>query len=328
MIQQQLSQTSVGKAFEFACVKSFYENLCVNQHIEIIDSDQYDTAFRFYKELSIQEQEKMDLAADAAVRVIKSLEPQLLYPERNVPLFLSLQPDSAGQAGDVRDVLCLRKQNLWEIGISCKHNHFAVKHSRLSAKIDFGNEWFGIPCSSLYFQNIEPIFDELKYFKDASRASGKPMLWNEIENKHLRYYIPLLEIFMAELSLLDANNPGIIPERLIKYLVGRQDFYKVISVERGKYTRVDAINMYGTLNRPSEGKTSIINVPRLRFPHRFYHIGFSPKSNNTIHIVCDEGWEISMRIHNASSRVEPSLKFDVNLISMPNTICSQISPWG
>ena len=46
-----------------------------------------------------------------------------------------------------------------------------------------------------------------------------------------------------------------------------------------------------------------------------------------IEVVCDEGWQISMRIHNASSRVEPSLKFDVQLISFPSSVYAQVEPW-
>ena len=34
-----------------------------------------------------------------------------------------------------------------------------------------------------------------------------------------------------------------------------------------------------------------------------------------------------MRIHNASSRVEPSLKFDVQLISFPSSVYAQVEPW-
>ena len=43
-------------------------------------------------------------------------------------------------------------------------------------------------------------------------------------------------------------------------------------------------------------------------------------------VVRDEGWTISMRIHNAS--VEPSLKFDVNLLSLPGSIHAQVEPWS
>lgn len=31
-------------------------------------------------------------------------------------------------------------------------------------------------------------------------------------------------------------------------------------------------------------------------------------------------WKLSFRIHNASSRIEPSLKFDINLLKAPNSL--------
>lgn len=125
----------------------------------------------------------------------------------------------------------------------------------------------------------------------------------------------------------DSLNPNVIPERLIRYLIGRHDFYKVITDDSHRTTRIEVINLYGTLNRPNDTKRSIVTVSKLRFPTRFYNIGFKKNSRTTIEVVCDEGWAVSMRLHNASSRVEPSLKFDVNLISLPNTVHSQVEPW-
>ena len=49
-----------------------------------------------------------------------------------------------------------------EIGISAKHNHQAVKHSRLSDKIDFGKEWGGHPVSSRYWKAVKPIFEDMR----------------------------------------------------------------------------------------------------------------------------------------------------------------------
>ena len=74
-----------------------------------------------------------------------------------------------------------------------------------------------------------------------------------------------------------------------------------------------AFNIYGTLNRNAGRERSIVNVPQLNMPTRFFDISFKPNSRNTIIVTCDNGWTVSMRIHNASSRVEPSLKFDVRL---------------
>lgn len=144
-------QTNNGKAFEYACVMSLYNRLCKDQEVSIEDTPQFRTAKNFFNSMS--EKMKLDLtaAANAATRVIIRLEPQLEYPSTNIPLYLSLQTDAQGIKGDVRDVLCIRRQNQWIIGLSCKHNHHAVKHSRLSDTIDFGAEWFNIPCSKQYF---------------------------------------------------------------------------------------------------------------------------------------------------------------------------------
>lgn len=319
-------QTKNGKAFEYACLKALNKNLSETQEISIEETEAFKTAKDKYDTAENALRSKLDKAAEAAVRVILRLEPQLLYPNNNVPLFLSIQTDAAGIGGDVRDVLCMRRQNQWEIGLSCKHNHHAVKHSRLSDTIDFGKEWFDIPCSQQYFSEVVPLFNELRTMRDEAKEQGSEALWSDIADKAERYYIPILQSFMDELKrLADANES--IPERLINYLIGRNDFYKVIADDTHQFTRVEAVNIAGTLNKISSGHTSMVNIARVHLPKRFYHIGFKPNSENTIEVICDEGWNVSMRIHNASSKVEPSLKFDVNLISTPNSIHTQNEPW-
>lgn len=320
-------QTNNGKAFEYACVMSLYNRLCKDQEVSIEDTPQFRTAKNFFNSMS--EKMKLDLtaAANAATRVIIRLEPQLEYPSTNIPLYLSLQTDAQGIKGDVRDVLCIRRQNQWIIGLSCKHNHHAVKHSRLSDTIDFGAEWFNIPCSKQYFSKVIPLFSKLRKIRDDSKEDGTPALWSDIPNKAEEYYIPILQAFIKELKRIDSENAGVIPAALINYLIGRNDFYKVITDDKKRTTRVEAINIAGTLNRPSERHKSIVEITKLKLPSRFYHIDFKPASDNTIEVVCDEGWTVSMRIHNASSKVEPSLKFDVNLISLPTSIHAQVEPW-
>lgn len=320
-------QTANGKAFEYACVLGIFNSLNAIQKIEIEDSPQLKTAAALYDGMDSQMQETLDLAAMAAVKVIRRLEPQLWNANNNEPLFLSIQPDAAGMAGDVRDVVCLRKQNGWQIGFSCKHNHHAVKHSRLSDTIDFGEEWLGIPCSKEYFNRVVPLFTQLRRYRDESKEKGSPMLWEEIENKSDNYYRPILQAFIDELKQIDKNNPGEVPEKLIRYLLGRYDFYKVITDDRNRTTKVEAINIAGTLNMDSGKEKAIAKVPVLKMPTQFYHIDFKNGSDNTIEVVCDEGWQVSMRIHNASSRVEPSLKFDVQLISFPSGLFTQTEPW-
>lgn len=325
------NQTSNGKAFEYACLKAIYDTLSPTLDMSIDDSPQYRTAKSFYDNLPLDEQKKYNKSAMAAIRVIVRLEPQLQHNNIDLPLYLSIQTDANGIAGDVRDVLCIRRQNNWQVGLSCKHNHHAVKHSRLSSTIDFGQDWFGFPCSEEYFSAVTPLFSQLEHLRDESKASGSPALWSSVENKAQMYYIPILDAFLAELNRLATAHPD-VPSRLIHYLLGRYDFYKVITDDARKTTRIEAINIAGTLNRPFHEMRSIVNISPLSLPTRFYHTGFKQKpdgsfSDNTIEVVCDNGWAISMRIHNASSKIEPSLKFDVNLISLPSSVHAQVEPW-
>jgi hypothetical protein len=62
-----------------------------------------------------------------------------------------MQPDQSGGFGDVRDVVIASRKTAWQIGISAKHQHEALKHSRLSPRIDFGQQWFGHSCTSFFF---------------------------------------------------------------------------------------------------------------------------------------------------------------------------------
>ena len=320
-------QTEIGKAFEYACAYALYDHYYKTQPVVLEKSSQLNTAKGFFEGVPSTTKNNLLLAARAAVRIIERLEPQLKYAENNIPLILSLQTDAHGIAGDVRDVLCIRKQNGWQIGISCKHNHHAVKHSRLSDTIDFGKEWFGKKCSSQYFKEVVPIFERLRNLRDQGYRTGNYVLWSEIKNKFGDYYYPILTSFMNELERLDKKYPGEIPKLLINYLIGKYDFYKVITDDAHRTTRIEAVNIAGTLNKPAGGRETIVDVPVLKLPSRFYHIGFKDGSQNTIEVVCDEGWTISMRLHNASSKVEPSLKFDVNLISLPSSIHAQVEPW-
>ena len=325
MPQKSGSQTDKGKAFEYACLKALYDKLSTGDEVTIEDSPQMRTAKKCFELQDDKTKADLYAAAVAASKVVCRLEPQLENSQKNVPLYLCIQTDSEGIAGDVRDVVCIRRQNKWQIGLSCKHNHHAVKHSRLSETIDFGKEWLNIPCDKSYFDKVVPLFRELRDIRDKSKDTT-PVRWEEIPDKAERYYKPILNAFMTELKRLADNNAG-VPERLIHYMLGVYDFYKVITDDRKRTTRVEAINISGTLNQPSGKIKSIVDVPKLKMPTRFYHIGFKENSDNTVEVVCDEGWALSLRIHNASSRVEPSLKFDVQLISLPPALHAQVEPW-
>lgn len=246
------------------------------------------------------------------------IEPLLAYGGNNIDILqLEIVADKAGQTGDVRDVLAIRSLQKWEIGISAKNNHRAVKHSRLSNDIDFGQKWLGFPCSVEYFKEVGLIFDNLAKLRTASKATQK---WNTLGDYHTSVYVPILDAFKKELLRLDKENPGVVAENLIEYLVGNQDFYKVI--KGSNKVEIQAYNLHGTLNVSFESVKPKAKIPRLKLPNRLIEVVYQEDSKTTLLVTLNEGWQISFRIHNASSRIEPSLKFDINLVSAPHSLFS------
>lgn len=309
------TQTVNGKAFEYALLLEFYERLNNITSVSITENEPYNNAKRCFDSFVEDEQDTFRITASAAINFLIDIEPRLSNGiSKDDILVLEIVSDQAGQAGDVRDVLIIRSLQKWEIGISAKNNHRAVKHSRLSLNIDFGEKWLGVPCSQNYFDEIKPIFEMLANLK----ASDKSTKWTSIENMHKVVYIPILNAFRKELLRLDKENSSIVAENLVKYLIGNEDFYKVI--KGNKKVEIQAYNLSGTLNLPFKGIKPKARIPKLKLPSRLIEIVYQDNSTTTLLVSLNEGWQISFRIHNASSRVEPSLKFDINLVSAPHTL--------
>ncbi len=309
------TQTVNGKAFEYALLLEFYERLKILTSVSITENEHYKNAKGCFDSFAEDEQDTFRITASAAINFLIDIEPRLSngINEKDI-LVLEIVGDRAGQAGDVRDVLTIRALQKWEIGISAKNNHRAVKHSRLSLNIDFGEKWLGVPCSRNYFNEIKPIFDMLADLK----AQDKSTKWSSIENMHQVVYMPILNAFRKELMRLDKENANIVAENLVKYLIGHQDFYKVIKGK--KKVEIQAYNLDGTLNLPFKNIKPKAKIQKLKLPSRLIEIIYQNDSTTTLLVSLNEGWQISFRIHNASSRVEPSVKFDINLVSAPYTL--------
>jgi len=312
------TQTINGKAFEYALLNEFLERLKVLTSVSVVENDPYKTALKYFISLEEREQSQYKLVASFAVNFLLDIEPRLNngINDKDILQF-EIVADKAGQTGDVRDVLAIRSLQKWEIGISAKNNHRAVKHSRLSNDIDFGQKWLGCPCSVEYFQEIKPVFDYLAKLRTTNKATQK---WDSLGDYHTSVYVPILDAFKKELLQLDKENPGIVAENLVKYLIGNQDFYKVI--KGNNKVEIQAYNLHGTLNLPFENIKPKAKIQRLKLPNRLIEVVYQDNSKTTLLVTLSEGWQISFRIHNASSRIEPSLKFDINLVSAPHSLFS------
>ena len=292
------SQTESGKAFEYAVANGF----AVMYSVNIVPQDRFDSVHRAFLNQSQAEREKCEKAANEAVMFLIAHDKR--FDEKGVTK-VCLLSSMSGQHGDVRDVI-VQLKNGKGIGISAKNRHKAVKHSRLSANIDFGKEWMGVPCSEVYRRDIKPVFDELE------RRRGE--LWRDLENKHARFYVPLLNAFIDELKALHTRDPKKISENLLRYLLGRHDFYKVMK-ENGEVS-VQSYNFTGTLGWGTKTKLT----------GQIAQAGLKERSRTTAEVIFDNGWQLSFRIHNAESRIIPSLKFDVQIVGFPQTIRSHVIP--
>lgn len=313
------TQTQSGKAFEYSLANSLYNKLNNGQNIELINNSSFDIAKNCYNEFNENTQNNYDLAANEAIEHLVNLEPRLEHPiSDNDRISIRIQSDQEGMRGDIRDVITVRSTHNWEIGFSAKSNHTAVKHSRLSDRIDFGERWFGIPCSEEYMESTQQIFGELRAQIDNARQRGIVLKWSDLGNGMTHeYYRRVLRVFEREIRRLVNSNTN-TPSWLLRYLLGQHDFYKIMRFSN--YVKIQGFNLDGTLNQPSNSIRPFYRIPRLRLPSNISRV-FTDGDNKLI-VEFDRGWQLSFRIHNASSRVEPSLKFDIQLAGVPPNLYS------
>ena len=199
-----------GRAYEYAWIKTLYKALCEMRKTKIVDNSSLHANEKAWMLMDEEMQQTFMISAEAAINEVLEMEPRLSEND-NDELTLEFQKDGAGVKGDVRDIVIRRDDIEWEIGLSIKHNHDAVKHSRLSHKLDFGKEWFDIPCSNEYWNAVNPIFDILKSEKENGSR------WSEIVQKDENVYVPLLQAFIVDCfdGLLVNWNISTSPDALI-----------------------------------------------------------------------------------------------------------------
>ena len=292
------SQVKNGKAFEYSIAIAFSETL----EIPVLKSPEFDYSRECFLGVESRLQGRFTEAAELASHHIVSKEKQNL---RNIdPQNISVAGDAAGQRGDVRDVIV--RGSSGELGISCKTNHDAFKHSRLSASNDFVRSWGLDPagCSTEYWATVKPIFAELASIRE---FSGRTKLWRELNDVPERFYWPILDAFEKELLRLmakDQEAPGDVSHKLITYIIGNEDFYKVIA--RQDQVELQGFNLGGSLA-----------VSKTKSPEHILGIDKLDGGQFSKTVRFNRGYTFNFRIHSASSRVEPSLKFDIKAVALP-----------
>lgn len=314
-----VNSNNQGRAYEYAWMTALLELLKPLRKTDVVYNSSYEANERAWNAISQEKQKLYTTSANAAANTIVELEPMM--DENSVDtLILEFQKDEAGENGDVRDIVIHREDIDWEIGLSIKHNHDAVKHSRLSHVLDFGKEWYGVPCSHDYWNDINQVFELLKCEKDRETA------WADLDKKEETVYVPLLQAFLNEVTRAYRENPNIVV-KMFEYLVGVKDYHKIVSHDSKKMTLIHTFNLHGTLNQPSAVKVSAFEVLTADIPTEIIAMRFKKNSNTTVEIYMDNGWAFSFRIHSASTVVQPSLKFDVQFISTPVSVMNIECKW-
>ena len=167
---------------------------------------------------------------------------------------------------------------------------------------------------------MTPIFDRLKEEK------SKRKKWSEISDKSESIYIPLLQAFIDVVNRSYAKDKT-LPRKVMEYLIGAKDYYKVISKDSNQLTLIETFNVHGTLNKPSKVKVSAISVPVVELPTKMYALEFKENSDNTVEMTLNNGWALSFRIHNAKTLVEPSIKFDIQFLGRPVEVLEIKCEW-
>ncbi|MGX6959733.1 MAG: HaeIII family restriction endonuclease [Rickettsia endosymbiont of Pentastiridius leporinus] len=126
-------QNNNGRAFEWVIVVEISKLT----GFTIKNDNALNIAQKAFNSISTKKQLEFVKAAQISIDHIIKKEAKLLTVGNKG--IIEFNNSSAGAKGDVRDIL-IKVRNI-TIGISCKTNHQALKHSRLSGSIDFVKKW-------------------------------------------------------------------------------------------------------------------------------------------------------------------------------------------
>ena len=180
---------------------------------------------------------------------------------------------------------------------------------------NFGNEWFGIPCSRKYWDAVKPVFDRLK----SEKAAGEK--WSERTDKENAGYVPMLQAFMDEMDRMYKIDSS-MPKKMVECLIRTSDDSEIVCRDGKSSMVVHALDAYRTLNRPGEIKEPSISIPEKTLPTELIAFKFKTNSRNTVEMYLNNGWQLEFRIQDTDAGSEQDFKLDARLIGIPSSIAN------
>ena len=167
-------------------------------------------------------------------------------------------------------------------------------------------------CKPIHLK-IQSVFDYL------NNSPNKLLDFNELPDKEKDIYSPLLKAFINEIKRQYARQKN-LPKKLVKHLLGKYDFYKIIYIDKEQNTQICSYNLHATFGTVNQAQEIAIIIPTASLPTRIIHLDFVPNNPNTIELYMNKGWQFLFRIHNTKTSIKPSLVFDIELIGIPITL--------
>ena len=280
---KSITHFQIAKANRFAiayqCANLF------NSNTQLVDNLEFQRAKSAFRLLSSEKQKALTKNAINCISVLKKYDGNLKSAKSVV-----IQHDKAYRSNDPRDILVETEGG--EIGITSRNSSDFLKCSKVSRNFDFGKIWYDKPCSSYYWQAVNPVFDDLE--------SRDKQFWKNIRNKHDDYYMPILRAFLDEvIRSADAS-------KLFHYLLGGKDYYRIVSERR--YLYITPHNINGRLNFGS----------KIHLPNRIASTYIDPKCKTRANIVFDNYWTITFQLCNPTALIQPWLMFNICILGRSN----------
>jgi hypothetical protein len=316
-------QNESGRAFEYAVFLAMIT--ACKRHRLIINIQRtraFEQASGAYRTIGPTKRTELKLAAIAGVESVCLLEPKLLDRTGSNNLNIYLSEDAAGKKGDPRDIVVHRQG--WELGLSAKHESPWIKSPRVSNLGSFGKSWLQLDCTQEYRHDITNAFALANEYLGQNWEHLPKTPECKVSPLKREIYSLVLLAFKAELLRLEQMHGSIVPSRLMQFLLGAYDYYKLARM--GQATQLQPFNMYGGLGQKSISNGPITPVKRLKLPDRFLQIEISDWDKMRIHFDC--GWQIELRVHNKDKQIAPSLAFETSVIGQPSSLFTLLMPWG
>lgn len=308
-------QNESGRAFEYAVLSALLQRCDGCVKVSLLETKALVQAQMAFQTIESAKQYELQLAATAGVDTFCLLEPRILDPALGDPVILSLQEDTMGQKGDPRDVVVQRGE--WTVGLSAKHESPWIKSPRLSNLASFGNNWLGIDCTEEYKAAVTNAFAAIDVYRG--------MNWKELPSGVKKdVYDGVLSAFCAELLRLQELHHDVIAQKLMQFLLGNHDYYRLSRL--GSTTQLQPFNIYGTLAKKVGARFPITQIKQLPLPTRFLTI--ERYTWDTMRIFFDGGWQIAMRAHNKDREIKQSLAFETSILGQPAALLTLLMPWG